>query len=202
VPQKISKSSLSPQIILKNFQIYYEYSKEIIISFTKVFNILIGNDKFIIRIENWFMEIYTMEELKGQIESERLFILSKMILFNNYYAEYLLSFDNFKGKISYSRNHLFWSKNNELLESRNVGFYGFNKDESFEKILEDNQLKPLLISYLGIKAVLQNDKRIFEKWKLSFENLSEELNNSIANLKLIPKEKLEELQSLIKEINK
>lgn len=142
-----------------------------------------------------------MDELKKQIEPERLFILSKMILFNNYYAEYLLSFDNFKNKLNYSRNHLFWSKNNELLESRNVGFYGFNKDESFEKILEDNQLKPLLISYLGIKAVMQNDKRIFEKWKLSFENLSEELNNSIADLKLIPKKKLEELQTLIKEIN-
>lgn len=142
-----------------------------------------------------------MDELKGQIEPERFFLLSKMILFNNYYAEYLLSFDNFKDKLNYSGNHLFWSKDNKLLESRDVGFYSFNKDESLEEILEDNQLKPLLISCLAIKAVMQNNRKIFGKWKLSFENLSEELSNSIANLELIPKEKLEELQLLIKEIN-
>lgn len=147
-----------------------------------------------------FTENYTMEELRGQIEPSRLIILSKMIIFNNYYAEYLLTFNNFRDKINYSKNHLFWSKDNQLLESKNVKIYGFSKDESLKKIFEDPQLKPLMISYLGIKAIMQNDKRIFEKWKLSFENLSEELNNSIANLKLIPKEKLNTLQTLIKEI--
>ena len=141
-----------------------------------------------------------MEKLKEQIEPARLLILSKMILFNNYYAEYLLSFDYLKDKITYSKNHLYWNKNNELLESEDVGIYGFNKNELFENILNDNQLKPLLISYLGIKAIMQNDKRIFEKWKLSFSNLSEELNKSIEDLKLIPKDKLTELQKIIEEI--
>lgn len=141
-----------------------------------------------------------MEELKGKIESSKLVILSKIILFNNRYAEYLLSLNNFNDKITYSKNHLYWSKNNELLESEDVRVYGFNKNESFENVLNDNQLKPLLISYLGIKAIMQNEKRIFEKWKLSFSNLSEELNKSIEDLKLIPKDKLVELQKIIKEI--
>ena len=70
-----------------------------------------------------------------------------------------------------------------------------------EKILGDKQLKPLLISYMAIKAILQNDKRIFEKWELSFDNLSEELYNSISDNQLIPKDELEKLQGLIGEIN-
>ena len=143
-----------------------------------------------------------MDELKENIEPKRQIILFKMILFNNYYAEYLLTFEKFRGRIKYSTNNLFWSKNNELLETKNVGIYGINKDEKWEKVLEDNQLKPLMISYLGIKAIMQNDKRIFEKWELSFDNLSDELNRSITNLKLIPKERLKKLDSLIEGIKK
>jgi hypothetical protein len=143
-----------------------------------------------------------MNELEENIEPKRQIILLKMILFNNYYAEYLLTFEKFKDRIDYSPNHLFWSKNNELMESKDIGIYGFDKHESIEIILKDEHLKPLLVSYLGIKAILQNDKRIFEKWKLSFDNLSEELYNSISNNELIPKDELEKLQILIKEINK
>ena len=143
-----------------------------------------------------------MDELKENIEPKRQIILFKMILFNNYYAEYLLTFEKFRGRIKYSTNNLFWSKNNELLETKNVGIYGINKDEKWEKVLKDNQLKPLMISYLGIKAIMQNDKRIFEKWELSFDNLSDELNRSITNLKLIPKERLKKLDSLIEGIKK
>ncbi len=142
-----------------------------------------------------------MNELEENIEPKRQIVLLKMILFNNFYAEYLLKIERFKDKINYSTNHLYWSKYNELLESKNIGFYGFNKNESMEKILGDKQLKPLLISYMAIKAILQNDKRIFEKWKLSFDNLSEELYNSISDNQLIPKDELEKLQGLIGEIN-
>lgn len=123
-----------------------------------------------------------------------------MISFNKIYAEYLLTLKKFNKKINYSENHLFWSKKNELLESKQVGFYGITKDESWEEILEDNQLKPLLISYLGIKSIMQNDKKIFEKWQFSFENLSEELNNSINNQKIIPENELKKFHKLINEI--
>ncbi len=143
-----------------------------------------------------------MQELEGLIEPKRLLILSKMILLNNYYAEYLLTFEKFKERISYSGNHLFWSNKNELLESKNIGVYGFNKNESWENLLEDKQLKPLLISYLGIKAIMQNDRRIFEKWQLSFDNLAEELNNSVNAQEMVPKKKLKRFNELIDEIKK
>lgn len=141
-----------------------------------------------------------MEELKELIEPNRFLILSKMILFNKIYAEYLLTLEKFNEKINYSENHLFWSNKNELLESKHVGFYGINKGESWEEILEDNQLKPLLISYLGIKSIMQNDKRIFDKWRLSFESIAEELNNSINNQKIIPENELKKLFKIIYEI--
>ncbi len=143
-----------------------------------------------------------MNELEENIEPKRQIMLLKIILFNNYYAEYLLKIERFKDRINYSPNHLYWSKNNHLVESKNIGFYGFNKNESIEKILGDKQLKPLLISHMAIKAILQNDKRIFEKWALSFDNLSDELYNSISEIELIPKEELEKLRGLIGEINK
>ncbi|MFZ0452334.1 MAG: hypothetical protein WCE54_15265 [Ignavibacteriaceae bacterium] len=143
-----------------------------------------------------------MDELEGLIEPNRYLILSKLILFNKTYAEYLLNFEEIKNKIDYSENHLFWSNKNELLETRHIGIYGFNKDESRDSILEDNQLKPLLISYLSIKSIMQNDKKIFNKWQLSFNNLAEELNNSINEADNIPEDKLEIFQKLIKEIKK
>ncbi len=66
--------------------------------------------------------------------------------------------------------------------------------------MEDDQLKPLLVSYLGIKAIMQNDTRIFEHWQLSFDNLAEELNNSVNKLKIIPEEELIRLNKIINEI--
>ena len=141
-----------------------------------------------------------LDELKKLIEPNRYSILSKIILFNRTYAEYLLNFEKFKNRINYSENHLFWSNKNELLESKHVGIYGFKNDESWNSILEDNQLKPLLISYLSIKSIMQNDKRIFEKWQFSFENLAEELNSSINNLKDIPEDMFKKFQKLIREI--
>jgi len=108
--------------------------------------------------------------------------------------------DKFKDLINYSENHLFWSDKNELLESEHVGIYGINKDESWDSILEDNQLKPLLISYLGVKSILQNDKKIFDKWHFSFKNLAEELNNSINDVEDIPEDMLRKFQKLIGEI--
>ena len=47
---------------------------------------------------------------------------------------------------------------------------------------------------------MQNDKRIFEKWQFSFENLAEELNSSINNLKDIPEDMFKKFQKLIREI--
>jgi len=141
-----------------------------------------------------------MEELKKLIESNKFLILSKMILFNRNYAEYLLKSEEYKEKINYSENHLFWSKKNELLESKHVGIYGIGKDESWEVIFEDNQLKPLLISYLGIKSIMQNDKKIFEKWQLSFDSLTDELYNTINSQKTIPEDKLKIFNKLISEI--
>ena len=108
-----------------------------------------------------------MEELKGLIEQNRFIILSKIVLFNNIYAEYLLTFKKFKKVINYSENHLFWSKKNELLESKHVGIYGI-KNKFLEQFIEDDQFKPLLISYLSIKSIMQNDKKVFEKWQVSY----------------------------------
>ena len=141
-----------------------------------------------------------MEELEALIEPNRLIILSKIILFNKKYAEYLLTFEKFKELINYSENHLFWSKNNRLLESKHIGIYGIKKEILREKIFEDGQLRPLLISYLGIKSILQNDKKIFEKWHLSFDNLAEELYNSINNQKIIPEDELKRFNKLINDI--
>ena len=66
--------------------------------------------------------------------------------------------------------------------------------------MEDNQLKPLLISYLSIKSIMQNDQRIFDKWHFSFDNLAEELINLINNVDKIPEDKLIKFHKLIKEI--
>jgi hypothetical protein len=141
-----------------------------------------------------------MEELKGLIEPDRFLILTKMILFNKNYAEYLLTIKKYKEKITYSENHLFWSNKNQLLESKHVGIYTIKKDESWEEIFGDNQLKPLLISYLGIKSIMQNDRKIFEKWRLSFENLADELTNSIDSQQIIPEDELKKFKKLINEI--
>ena len=141
-----------------------------------------------------------LDELKKFIEPNRYSILSKIILFNKTYAEYLLNFKKFKDRIIYSENHLFWSNKNELLESEHVGIYGFKKDQYWDTILEDNHLKPLLISYLSLKSIMQNDKKIFNKWQFSFENLAEELNNSINNLEDIPEDMLKKFRKLIREI--
>ncbi|MEJ2615256.1 MAG: hypothetical protein P8Z35_09865 [Ignavibacteriaceae bacterium] len=140
------------------------------------------------------------DELKKLIEPNRFLILSKLLLFNKIYAEYLLNFEKYKNRINYSENHLFWSNKNELLESKHVGIYGFNKKESWDSILEDNQLNPLLISYISIKSIMQNDKKIFDKWQLSFDNLAEELNNSINNVEDMPEDILTKFKNLISDI--
>jgi hypothetical protein len=142
-----------------------------------------------------------MEELDEYIEPGRKTVLLKMILFNNYYAEYLLTFEKFKDKISFSKNHLFWSKDNTLIESKNIGIYGFNNNEDWGDLLKDEYLKPLFISYLSIKAVMHNDKKIFEKWEMSFESLSGELSNSIKNLSSISEEQREKLNKMIDDLN-
>ena len=44
-----------------------------------------------------------MNELEDNIEPKRQIVLLKMILFNNHYAEYLLTIERFKDKINSPR---------------------------------------------------------------------------------------------------
>ena len=74
-----------------------------------------GNNKFIILNTKNIIKRKMLDELKKLIEPNRYSILSKIILFNRTYAEYLLNFEKFKNRINYSENHLFWSNKNELL---------------------------------------------------------------------------------------